>query len=97
VVITVDTVSGEVTLVDPDDFTKFHVDARGAGDVGEALASAGAGRLDGDHAFIDTDWLRATAAGTPEWAEGFTKMLGYAQSKGWIDEHGAVQAHIERI
>jgi hypothetical protein len=95
-VITVALPAGDVVLVDPGDFTKFHVEARGDGDLGGALASAGAGRLDGDHAFIDTDWLRANAPDDAAWPEGFTKMLGYARSKGWLDDRGAIQAHIER-
>jgi hypothetical protein len=31
----------------------------------------------------------------PEWESGFTAMLDYAATKGWIGSDGAIQAHIE--
>jgi hypothetical protein len=95
-VITVDFTGGTVTLVDPADFTRFHVETRGDGDLSEALAAASAGRVEGEHAFIDVDWLRVNGDESDEWGAGFTKMLGYAQSKGWLDDRGAIQAHVER-
>jgi hypothetical protein len=30
-----------------------------------------------------------------EWGEGFAAMLAHAASKGWVDDEGAVRAHVE--
>lgn len=32
----------------------------------------------------------------PEWSQQFAGMIGYAESKGWTNEAGAVRAHIEQ-
>ena len=91
----------EVTLEEPDDFTRFHIAARGAPDrtrLGAALTGAGAGGLDGDDALVRTAWLRAQASGrtAPDWEQGFTAMLDYAERKGWTDAARAtVRAHVE--
>ncbi|HVM65849.1 MAG TPA: hypothetical protein VMU14_13375 [Acidimicrobiales bacterium] len=91
----------EVELVEPDDFTRFHVAARGAPDrsrLGAALTAAGAGELDGDDVLVAVAWLRAAAVGrvAAEWDEGFTAMLDYAERKGWTDaSRRTVRAHVE--
>ena len=70
-----------------------------------ALAEAGIGRdgADGD-ALLPPDVLRglaedAAAADGYEldagWHEGFAGMLTYAGTEGWIDDHGAIRAHVE--
>jgi hypothetical protein len=92
----------EVALEEPDDFTRFHVSARGARDrsrLGAALTGAGAGSLDGDDALVDVAWLRAAAAAGgvgADWQQGFTAMLDYAERKGWTGAgRGTVRAHVE--
>ena len=97
-----------VALDEPDDFTRFHIAARGARDrsrLGAALSGAGAGALDGDDALVEVAWLRAAAAagragaGSAEradWEQGFTAMLDYAERKGWTGpDRRAVRAHVE--
>lgn len=89
-----------VSLADADDCTAFHLAAQGvdAAGVATALAKAGAGTVAGDDAFIEPVVVRSLAAGAevgPDWSERFQGMLAYAEKKGWIDDHGAVQAHIE--
>ena len=90
-----------VTLEEPDDCTKFHLTVVGGQDVGRvfgALVDAAAGRLEADHAYITIDAVRRLAAGrvADDWDDRFAGMLGYAQSKGWIDDTGnMIQAHIE--
>jgi hypothetical protein len=90
-----------VTLEDPDDCTKFHLMVVGGSDLARvfgALVDAAAGRLEADHAYITIDAVRRLAAGrvTDDWDDRFAGMLGYAQSKGWIDDTGnMIQAHIE--
>ena len=91
----------EVVLDEPEDFTRFHIAARGARDrsrLGAALSRAGAGELDGDDALVRVAWLR-DAAGTGSgdgWEQGFTAMLDYTERKGWTDgTRHAVRAHVE--
>ena len=83
-----------VTLAEPADFKGFKVVVE-AGD-GSGLFSVG--RL----AHRDTAWINADAvrrlagdAVTPEWEDGFAAMLAYAQTKGWLDDAGDIQAHVE--
>jgi hypothetical protein len=39
--------------------------------------------------------LAGDRATDPAWREGLEKMLAYAASKRWMNEHGAVRAHVE--
>jgi len=93
-----------VSLEEPDDTRRFHVEVRGSSGHADwalvfgALVDAAAGRLDGDHAWITVDSLRRMAAGRvgPGWDEDFDAMLAFASSKGWVDPGGgAIQAHVE--
>jgi hypothetical protein len=90
-----------VTLAEPDDFTRFHVAVTGGRDrsrVAEALTASGAGRLDGDDAWMRVAWLRSAAGdgATAAWEQGFAAMLEYAGRKGWMAADGeAVRAHVE--
>lgn len=89
-----------VSLANPSEFTRFevvsHVERAQAADL---LSKAGAGALrEDDHVEVPEQFLR-TAAGevaeTEEWNSGFGKMLGYAQSKGWVTDGGDILAHVE--
>ena len=83
-----------VSLDEPDDFKGFKV-VVASGD-GSGLFSVG--RLaHRDTAWINADAVRtlAGAAATPAWEDGFTAMLAYAQTKGWLDAAGDIQAHVE--
>jgi hypothetical protein len=90
-----------VSLEEPDDTERFHVAVIGGRDAGlvfGALVDAAAGRLEGDDALITVDAVRRLAAGRvgPEWDGELDKMIGYARSKGWLDETGhAIRAHVE--
>jgi hypothetical protein len=90
-----------VTLAQPDDCTRFHLQVTGARDpalLASTLAEAGAGRLVGDDAFVRVDAVRALAAGRVDaaWQTDFDGMLDYARTKGWVDDAGeAIQAHVE--
>jgi len=84
--------AGPATLEDADNFKAFKVISAAA----PASAFAPIGRLDGDHVWVDTAWLKAN--GRPDdsdWLSGLDKMLNYAKGAGWLDETGAVRAHIE--
>ncbi len=90
-----------VTLEEPADCTRFHVQANGARDpslLATALSAAGAGRMKGEDALVSIDAVRAMASGRvgDGWAADFAKMLDYARGKGWLDDAGdAIQAHVE--
>jgi hypothetical protein len=98
--IAINTAGGTPELVEPDDFKAFDILAPGEPDAERlAAATAGIGRADGaDHVYVDVVALRALAgsrAQDDEWCRGLDAMLEYARSKGWLDESGAVRAHVE--
>jgi hypothetical protein len=83
-----------VTLDEPADFKAFKV-VVASGDGGGLFS---VGRLaHRDTAWINAEAVRTLAAGaaTPAWEEGFAAMLAYAQTKGWLDAAGDIQAHVE--
>ena len=90
-----------VTLVEPEDCTRFHLAAIGARDpvrLAEVLAGGGIGRLAGEDAFVRIEALHSLASGKvgDDWATDFDRMVEYARGKGWLDEAGdAIQAHVE--
>ena len=94
-----------VSLEEAANCKQFHVLAVGDGDdaaVAAALSSAGAGRASSKpgHAYIPIETVRTMAgdAGVASsGADDFSGMVGYASSKGWLDDSGtAIEAHIER-
>jgi hypothetical protein len=90
-----------LSLVDPDDFSRFKVSVRG-GDGRDSLVSA-LGRIgrvseDGRQAFVALDSLQALAgaAGREEgWTTSLREMVSWAAARGWVAADGALQAHIE--
>lgn len=89
-----------VQLVEPEDCKRFHVGVRGGdpGALGAALPVDVGRLLPSGDALIEIDAVRRLAAGqVPDgWDADFDAMVGYARSKGWLDERGeAIQAHIE--
>jgi len=94
-------VTAEATSLElADEFTEFKVvvDADCA-DPAATLKANGAGLLDGDSAIIFSRWVEANAAdsGSAAWQSGFSRMLAYAGTKGWLTEDDAgIKAHIER-
>jgi hypothetical protein len=85
--------SGPATLEDVDNFKAFKVVAAGAAPA----AFAEIGRLDGDHVWVSTAWLKANGrSDDASWLAGLDKMLSYAKGAGWLDDSGGVRAHIER-
>jgi hypothetical protein len=86
--------SGPATLEDVDNFKAFKVVTSAAAPA----AFAEIGRLDGEHVWVDTAWLKSNGRPDDEsWLAGLDKMLGYAKGAGWLDESGAVRAHIEIV
>jgi hypothetical protein len=93
--------STSVALVDVDAFTSLRVvvDRDVTTTALEHIVGT-YGRLAGDtHAFFMPDAIERLPGGRPAdtaWREALGKMCAYAVSKGWSDETGAIQAHIER-
>ncbi len=92
--------ASSVTLVDPDDFFRFEVAVAGGAVDDERLGPllAPHGRMDGDHAWIDTGAIVALAgdAADDAWHAGFEAMVDYARSKGFLAEDGsAIRGHLE--
>lgn len=54
------------------------------------------GTVDGAHAWLDVDQLRAHGRPDDEgWSARFAGMIAYAASQGWVDPSGArVRAHL---
>ena len=86
--------STTAVLDGPDVFDRFDVVATETAD----LTRLGVVADDGAHVFIAPDTVRELAgdAVTAEWEERFSGMLGYAASKGWLDDDGRIRAHVER-
>lgn len=57
-------------------------------------------RADDEHVWLHVDRARAIgdgAASDPAFGAGFDAMIGYATSKGWLNDAGShVRAHVER-
>ena len=93
-----------VSLEEPENCKQFHVAVSGDADdglVASTLDAAGVGRAspNAGHVYVTIDAVRSMAEGRvgDSWAADFDGMLGYASSKGWLDETGsAIEAHIER-
>jgi hypothetical protein len=50
------------------------------------------------HLWITPEQIRelaGTHADDPSWQAGFERMLAYAQAHGWVNDEGAVRAHVE--
>ncbi len=80
------------------------VDQRAVDALADAMAAHGSAWIEGDDARVTPDALRALAVRAaeedgctpgPEWDEDFAAMLESAASSGWIDDDGAVRAHVE--
>lgn len=81
-------------LEEADDFRAFKVVcAAPRAACGDGFVQVG--RLEGDHLWVDPDWIRGQAPDDAAWSAGFGKMVDYAASAGWVDAAGAIRAHIE--
>jgi hypothetical protein len=87
------------SVEDPGNLRQLHAEFRGVDDdaAAAAIAAAGLGTVDGDHAWLDAGALRAAGDGTEAWVAGFDGMLAYAAGKGWTSDDGTrLRAHIVR-
>jgi hypothetical protein len=89
----------DVSLVEPDDTRRLHVetDLTDLAHVSSALERAHAGRIEGDAAWLDVDYLRRSAAPADRasWEPSFDAMIEYARVHGWLSaDAGVVRAHV---
>ncbi len=97
-IVDVDCESRTCTLIDPATFTTFSVRSDGTDSqvVGLAMGPAGDAADESDHVWVSIDWLIEAAAGDDEWRGQFDGMVGYATSKGWLNEERThIKAHLE--
>ena len=89
-----------VSLEEPEDAKRFHVEVTGGNDIRlvfAALVDAAAGRLEGEDAWITVDSVRRMARGRvgSDWDRELALMLDFARGKGWLDEEAnAIRAHV---
>lgn len=84
-------------LADLDRLDRLHAEVRGT------LAAARLGELceraDDEHVWLHVDRARAVGAemsDDPSFGDGFDAMIGYAATKGWLNDAGThVRAHVE--
>jgi len=66
-------------------------------EAAQDLGGCGVWSLDGQHLFVEPDWLRRHAgdlAADAEWQRNFAGMVEFARSKGWLDKQGRIRAHV---
>lgn len=92
------TVTTSVEIEQVDDLAAFSVASDlPRADLDARLRAAGLGRTADEHVWIDAEPLRSAASAlttAPDWHDGFDRMLEYARSKGWLDDAGAIRAHV---
>ena len=95
--------SDRLEVLDHDDFGRFHVDASSLTEDALAdLIAAGVGlypHADPGHVWVDVDLLvrELDLTSSARRQDGWTRMLAYASSKGWVDDHATrIAAHVER-
>jgi hypothetical protein len=90
-----------VSLEEPWEFGRFAVRLHSAPTRAELDAAVeGLGTMaDDEHVFVDIVVLKALAGPLvrdPGWTAKLDGMVAFASSKGWLDEHGRIRAHLER-
>ncbi|MCO5162068.1 MAG: hypothetical protein M9939_13090 [Mesorhizobium sp.] len=87
-----------LTLVEADDFLRFKLRIRD--DSGRLPDLPGVVLTDDSNALVSIDAVSRLpgAPDTQAWRAGFSKMVDYAATKGWIDSAtNAIRAHVERV
>ena len=89
----------QVKLIEADDLGRLHVETQltDPGRIDAALQAAGAGRLDDGAAWLDIEYLRASAtpADPLSWATSFDNMVNFARAHGWVSPDARqVRAHV---
>jgi hypothetical protein len=82
--------TGEIVLFEPKNFKQFSVRIKSAN-------SPDSLRIEGAHVWVPIERIKALApADDPEWSVKFDQMVGFARSKGWVnDDLASVRGHLE--
>lgn len=96
----VDGAAGLVTVDEAENLKSLSVGLRDCSPerASVLLGDRGLGRIEGSHAWLHIDALRAIARPPRSctWDERFQRAMAYAQQNGWTDPAGdVVRAHIE--
>ncbi|MEJ5254032.1 MAG: hypothetical protein WHS89_01665 [Acidimicrobiales bacterium] len=102
VFVLVDPSTGQLSLMEADDFDRFHVTVpSGASfpEIVDLFEREQVGRAvegSSDHIWVSIEVVRRLAGARGDgWSSGFEGMLAYARSKGWTDETDThVRAHL---
>lgn len=94
----IEATSSGVRLAEPAVFDDFVIEDRGdPATLNSRLNAAGAGRFDGEHAWIRCEWMTASVSvATDDWRAGFARMRAFAAERGWLSEQGEIRAHMSR-
>jgi hypothetical protein len=89
-----------VTLEEPDDFARFHVEVVGlnAAELRTQVQRRRVGQvIDNERIAVAIETIKSLAGQRPpSWERGFDGMVGYARSKGWVPDEHHIQAHCVR-
>lgn len=94
---------GAATIVEPEDFSRLHVaTVLLPEEVNAALRKTGIGTTSTDgRILLDIEALRSAAeaaSASPQWSQGWSKMIDYAQTRQWVSPDGCgVWAHVEYL
>lgn len=97
-IVDIDTSTASCSLLEADVFTAFHVrsDTAAASEAAAAMGSAGDAADEPDHVWVSIEWLIGAGGGDDAWRTQFDAMVGFAASKGWINDEGThLKAHLE--
>lgn len=89
----------QVKLIEADDLGRLHVETQltDPGRIDAALRAAGAGRLNDGAAWLDIEYLRASAtpADPLSWSTSFDSMIDFARAHGWVSlDTRELRAHV---
>ena len=90
----------QISLRQPRHFAALTVLVEPEAEAHAAAALEALGRRDGaKHVWIAPGTLERLAGelgSEPEWRQSLSAMLAFATGHGWVDEGGAVRAHVEQ-
>jgi hypothetical protein len=90
--------NGKLTLNEPDDFKRLHVEASD-GDLSRETINAALApiaQVDDDNFWVDVAALKSLAGRDPAWDRSFDAMIASVQKFGWVSPDGQrVRCHLK--